>query len=117
MKSIFKYFGITIILVVSFLYTEKAALIVKDIDEIMLKIKETHKTKIEVPIQAVIDGNTIIPGKNGYEVDIDNSYRKMRYSGKYNDALLEYKTIYVDEILSKNMDKLTKNFIYFKKYE
>ncbi len=106
MKKIFKYFGILIALAVSFLYTEKTALMVKDVDEIMLKIKDAYNQKKEFPIQAIVDENSIIPGINGYEIDINRSYRKMRYAGKYNESLLEYKTIYVDNQLSKNMDKV-----------
>lgn len=106
MKRIFKYLGIAVILTISFLYTEKTALIVKDIDEIMIKIKEVSLIKKMAPIQAKIVENTIIPGVNGFEIDIDKSYRKMKYGGKYNDNLLEYKTLYVDNLLSNNKDKV-----------
>lgn len=106
MKRVFKYLGIAVVLTISFLYTEKTALIVKDIDEIMIRIKEISSIKKMAPIQAKIVENTIIPGMNGFEVDIDKSYRKMRYAGKYNDNLLEYKTLYVDNLLSNNKDKI-----------
>ena len=106
MKKIFKFFGAFIVLLMSFLYTEKAATIVKNVDEIMIKIKEIYLIKKKEPVQAKILENTIIPGINGFEVDIGKSYRKMRYSGKYNDNLLEYKTLYVTNLLSNNKDKV-----------
>lgn len=106
MKRIFKYLGIAVALTISFLYTEKTALIVKDVDEIMIKIKNIYSIKKQEPVQAKIVGNTIIPGLNGSEIDINQSYRKMRYSGKYNDNLLEYRTLYVDNLLSNNKDKV-----------
>ena len=106
MKKAFYYFGTCIVLLVSFLYTEKAAITVKEMDEIMLKIKETSRIKIQEPIQSIIYGNTIIPGINGHEIDIEKSYRKMKYINKYSDNLLVYRVLQVDDLLSNNKDKV-----------
>lgn len=105
MKSFFKYLGIAILLSVSFFYTEKTANVVKELDDIMIKIKETaEKYKIDA-VEAVVSNDTIIPGINGSEIDVDKSYREMRYIGNYNEKYLKYKTIYVKNKLDDNLDK------------
>ncbi|HPF83303.1 MAG TPA: hypothetical protein PLV83_03930, partial [Bacilli bacterium] len=105
MKKFFKYLGICILLSISFFYTERTANVVKELDDIMIKIKEEAKNYCIEPIEAIIDKNTIIPGKNGKEIDINNSYREMRYIGDYNSKYLKYKTKYVENKLSDNMNK------------
>lgn len=105
MKKFFKYLGIAILLSISFFYTEKTASVVKELDDIMIKIREISKTDRIEPIEATISNNTIIPGINGSEIDINKSYREMRYIGKYNEKFLEYKTIYIKNKLEDNLDK------------
>lgn len=105
MKKFFKYLGIAILLSISFFYTEKTASVVKELDDIMIKIREISKTHRIEPIEAIISNNTIIPGINGSEIDINRSYREMRYIGKYNEKFLEYKTIYIKNKLEDNLDK------------
>ena len=117
MKRIFKYMGFAMILMMCFFYTEKTALMVKDVDYIMLKIRTKKEEIDKKPIEATLTKNTIIPGISGYEIDINKSYQKMRYIGKYNDNYLEYKKIEPKETLLKNIEKtivsgnITKNQI------
>lgn len=105
MKKFFKYLGFAIICGVSFFYTEKTANVVKELDEIMIKINEVSKNNRIEAVEAEIIGKGIIPGVNGYEIDINNSYRKMRYIGSYNENYLEYKDILVKNRLIDNLDK------------
>lgn len=105
MKKFFKYLGIAIILSISFFYTEKTATVVKELDDIMIKIREISKTYKVEPIEAIIENNTIIPGINGQEIDIDKSYREMRYIGKFNDKYLKYKKILIKNKMEDNLDK------------
>lgn len=105
MKKFFKYLGISLLLSISFFYTEKTASVVKELDEIMLQIRDTASKEWKEPIESILTDTTIIPGINGYEVDINNSYKDMRYLGKYNANYLKYKPIYVKEKLLDNLDK------------
>lgn len=105
MKKFFKYLGIAILLSISFFYTEKTASVVKELDDIMINIREIAKTHKIEPVEAIISNNTIIPGINGSEIDINKSYREMRYIGKYNEKFLEYKPIYIKNKLEDNFDK------------
>lgn len=105
MKKFFKYLGVAILLSVSFFYTEKTANVVKELDDIMIKIREiAEKYKIDT-VEATITEDTIIPGINGSEIDIDKSYKEMRYIGSYNEKYLKYKTVYVKNRLIDNLDK------------
>lgn len=105
MKKFFKYLGLVIVFGISFFYTEKTANVVKELDEIMISIKEVAENNGVVPTEAVINEESIIPGINGREVDINKSYRQMRYIGKFDENYLEYKTVYVKEQLLNNLDK------------
>ncbi len=80
-----------IIMSISFFYTEKTITIVKDYDDIMIKIKNENK-RVE-PINAEVYDNKIIPGICGKEIDVNRSYNKMKKYGKYNSGLLVFKNL------------------------
>ena len=71
MKKILKNIGLATTIILSFIISEKTALAVKEVDEIMSEIKlRQDKYKIE-PQDALIEKNTIIPGLNGKQVNIE----------------------------------------------
>ncbi len=88
-----------------FIYSEKTMLVVREYDDIMIKIKEVEKAKEMKPIEATIKNNTIIPGISGYKTDINKSYLKMKEYGKYNENLFVYKKVLPKKILKNNKDK------------
>lgn len=105
MKKFFQAIGIISLLCFSFIYTEKTVTVVKEFDEIMVQIKEQNNSyKIEA-VDATVTSNTIIPGISGSEIDIDKSYSKMKRYGKYNEKLLEYKTVKPNISLYNNINK------------
>lgn len=105
MKKFFQTIGIISLLCFSFIYTEKTVTVVKELDEIMIRIKEESR-KYRVPsVDATISGNSIIPGISGREVAIDKSYSRMKRYGRYNENLLEYTTIKPSISLEQNIDK------------
>ena len=116
MKKFFQTVGIISLLCFSFIYTEKTATVVKEFDDIMIQIKEKNEIYRKKAIDAVIVDNTIIPGISGSEIDIDKSYSKMKRYGKYNDKLLEYKSILPNISLTQNMNKYIVNGNKEKKY-
>lgn len=119
MKKFFQVVGMISLICVSFFVTEKTANVVKDADTIMIEIKKKNDSVAYDAIDATIDGNTIIPGISGKEVDIDKSYDKMKRYGSYLESLLEYKLVAPQVSLSKNYDKYiisgnpTKNMVTF----
>ena len=86
MKNFFQIVGIISLLCFSFIYTEKTVTVVKEFDDIMIQIKEQNELYKILPTEATIADDTIIPGLNGSEIDIDKSYSKMKRYGKYNMA-------------------------------
>lgn len=105
MKNLFQLLGIISLLCVSFIYTEKTVTVVKEFDDIMIEIKNKNEVDKVNAVEAVIEGNIIIPGIAGLEVDIDKSYSKMKRYGKYNDKLLEYNPVIPNVSLQSNLNK------------
>lgn len=105
MKKFFEYLGLITLVCFSFFYTEKTTSVVKELDDIMIKIKEVAPNyNIEVK-EAIIKENTIIPGISGKLVDINASYQSMRKLGTFNENYLEYESIKPKELLKNNLDK------------
>ena len=90
---------------VSFFFTEKTARVVKETDEIMVEIKKAAETHINKSEDAIIKGDTIIPGIYGGIVDEGKSYEKMKRVGSYQENLLVYKKIAPSISIEKNFDK------------
>ena len=57
----------------------------------MKQIKEESKKYEEPAEDAKIKENKITPGKNGKEVDYDETYQKMKRYGAYNESLTVFK--------------------------
>lgn len=105
MKNFFQVIGIISLLCFSFIYTEKTVTVVKEFDDIMIEIKKVNESYTVSAVDAVILDNTIVPGLNGSEIDVEKSYSKMKRYGKFNEKLLEYKSITPNISLSNNTDK------------
>ena len=73
LKKFFQLLGITTLICFSFFYTEKVGYVVREMDSLMEEIKEKSKTKNVEEIDALIDGNIIIPDKIGKIVYINYS--------------------------------------------
>lgn len=105
MKKFFEYLGLFTLVCFSFFYTEKTTSVVKELDDIMIKIKEQAPSYNSEVVEALVSENTIIPGISGKEVDINSSYQKMRKMGVFNEDYFEYKYIKPKELLKNNLDK------------
>lgn len=105
MKKFLQLTGLMAIMCLSFFYTEKAVEVVKEYDEIYQKISSIDDKYSVEPIDAVIDGNTIIPGISGKKINKDLSYSKMKRYGKYNESLIIFDKIKPNISISSNKDK------------
>lgn len=105
MKNILKMISILLLVIFSFFYTDKVINFINKKDPLMNEI-DLRKDKYEVlPINAVLENNTIIPGIKGKSVDLDKSYENMKLSGIFREDYLVYNDILPSELLSNNMDK------------
>lgn len=105
MKKFLQFMGVATIMCFSFFYTEKAVDVVKEYDEVYKKIEEVSEKYKVTPIDAYIEGNTIIPGISGKSVNIDLSYSKMKRYGKYNDSLIVLDDVKPSISIYDNKDK------------
>ena len=105
MKKVFESTLLISLLVFSFFLTDKTSQVIKDMDEIMIMIKQ-NKSKYETKsISAKIDNNSIIPGLSKRIVNINKSYNSMKEYGKYNPNLYVYDYINPKVSIKDNKDK------------
>lgn len=105
MKKFFEYLGLLVLVGFSFFYTEQTASVVKELDDIMIQLREKAPNYLSGVKEAIITKDTIIPGISGKQVNINLSYQKMRKIGVYNEKYLQYDLIKPKNLLSKNLDK------------
>ena len=108
MKYLFKYLGLGVILMFSFYYTEKMSRIVINNSSLVSLINENSKDYNVNPVSALIEDEYIIPGLNGYSVNVLKSYNNMRYLDTFNSYYLEYDKIKPNISLENNKDKIIK---------
>lgn len=105
MKKYFKLFGLLTLICFSFFYTDKVISVVSEQDPLKLQIIDLASLYKISPNEAVVSGNTIIPGNNGREVNVEKSYKKMKKNNVFNENLLVYDTLYPEYTLSNSLDK------------
>ena len=114
----FEYIGLISLVCFSYIITEKTSTVAKNMDEIMINIKNNYIKYEEKSIDALINNNDIIIGNCGKYVDINKSYLEMKKKGIYDDKLYQYKYVYPNIRLNNNYDKYIvsgsryKNYIY-----
>lgn len=101
-----KYFSLIFLCVLSFYFSDRVILYVESISPIMQHIKEVSASLEEEPINATIEGNTIIPGKRGSVVNSRESYLKMNEFGVFNENFFVFDYINPDISLEDNKDKI-----------
>ena len=109
MKRLFKIIGLISLTCFSFFITEKTSVVVKNMDDIMISIKENMDNFKTKSIDSIIKDDTIIPGISGRKVNINKSYKKMKEYGKYNEDLYVFDYIKPNISLSDNKDKIITN--------
>lgn len=84
---------ILLLLAFSFFYTNKTIELIRNVDPIMKEIKKQAPSYQISPIEAVVLSDSIIPGIVGKQVDIKESYSKMKKYGKYTETLTTFKDL------------------------
>lgn len=105
MKNFFQVVGVLVLMVGSFIYAEDVQKASKTSDPLLNEIKSKKDGYKENAIEPIIKDDTIAPGVNGREVDVEKSYEQMSKIGYFDDKLLVYKTLFVENMLDKNKDK------------
>ena len=105
MKKAFQMIGLISLTCFSFFVTEKTVTVVSDMDEIMIEIRNKKDDYKLDSIDATIENNTIIPGVNKREVNVNKSYKNMKTNGYFSDKLFVYDYTKPEISLSNNIDK------------
>ena len=104
--KLFRNLGIVAIAIFSFFYTEKIANYMLLNNELYQEI-EKEKASYEIKsVNAVIDGEYIVPGLNGLAVNVKDSYYNMKDIEIFNSYYLMLDTTYPDVSLNSNVDKI-----------
>lgn len=106
-KKYFEYLGIIGLCLLSFYYTEKVALFVKNKNPIMRSINEVKESLYVSSIDStIIDDIYIIPGLSGKEINADLSFSKMQEKSIFDEDKLVYNQIKPTISIEDNKDKI-----------
>ena len=87
LKKVYPVILTLLLIYFSFYYTNKVVGLIKSKDPIMMKI-EKEKSNYEIKaVNAKVGNKNVIPGKNGKVVNTNESFKKMKSYGKYNEEL------------------------------
>lgn len=106
MKKFYKSIGLIAIMLFSFYYTEKIAIIMQNKSPIMQSINEVEDDYTVSATNASINGNYITPGISGRMINKTKSYVNMKSFGIFNEYYLIFDEVKPDISLEENMDKI-----------
>lgn len=105
MKKFIQLIGIIAFIIFSFFYTDKVLKVIREEDSIMILLNQIKDELYVAPINAIINGNTIVPGVIGKKVDIDKSYKNMKNIGYFDKNNIVYSYVDPDISMKKYHDK------------
>ncbi len=105
MKRFFELFGLFFLVIFTFLYSSQIQTVIKDNDDIVKTLNESKHYYEKDSIDALISDDYIVPGISGYEVDVDDSYNRMKKIGYFNDNLITYENILPVVSIKERYDK------------
>lgn len=108
MKKLYKPIGIFAIMLFSFYYTEKIAIIMQNKSPIMQSINEVEDSYVVNAINANVDEHYVVPGIMGRMVNKTKSYVNMKAFGIFNEYYLIFDDIKPEISLEDNKDKIIK---------
>lgn len=103
--KIIKIIGLFILFSFTFFFTEQVINVTQEQDEIMIKIKDIAPKKNIPAKNAIIEGNTIIPGQTGSNIDTESSYKAMKKASYFDETMLIYQKIYPEISIYNNYNK------------
>ena len=106
MKKYLKYIFITSIILFSFYFTEKTAIVRRNNDPILQIIKDYSTSYNVEAIDAKIDDKYIIPGMYGKRINEVKSLIKMKSDGVFNSLFLIFDDIKPNISIEDNKDKI-----------
>lgn len=93
MNKFFQIIGFLTLILFTLFYSNQITTVMKENDDLLKQIEEIQSQYKTEPINAIIENNTIIAGISGVEIDVKESYKKMKKVNSFNDNLLVYKKV------------------------
>lgn len=100
LKRVIKVTSVLILVGFSFFYTEKVTKIAREKDPIMVEIKSVKDDLTISVTKPIVNGDEYIVGINGCEIDIDESFSKMKNIGSFKEELLVMSQVEAKDDLS-----------------
>jgi len=104
-----KIFMTIFLFLFSLYYLDKAIYFIRNNDTLMQEIKDKAPLYYEDAVDAIITQNTMIPGRNGKEINLIESYKKMKQINKFSESLIIYNIIPPNKTINNNYDKVIIN--------
>jgi len=104
-KKITKYIFLLFLTCFSFFYTDKVINLINQKDPLMSELIKMKPTYDILPVNSVIENDTIIPGIKGRELNIEKSYNNMKTGGIFREDILVFNYILPSVSLKENKDK------------
>lgn len=101
-----KYFLLGVFVILSFYLTDKIMIYLENQSPIMQKIMKEEEKYKELPVNAEVDANTIVPGIKGKEINKRKSYAKMDDFGTFNEMFIIYDYLKPEVSLEDHLDKV-----------
>lgn len=105
MKKFIEKIFIILLVSFSFFYTDKVINMINKKDPLMKEIENLKGEYDVLPVNAILDNDTIVPGIKGKEIDVDESYDNMKIGGIFREDALVFKDLYPASSVSDNIDK------------
>ena len=105
MKDFFKGIFLLCFVFFSFFYTDKVIDMINDNSPLMKEIISIKSDYDVLPVNALIDGDTIVPGVSGKEINVGESYDNMKLGGVFREEMLVFEDLYPSNSMIDNKDK------------
>ena len=104
LKSASKLLGLFLLLLLSFIYTDKVFSEARNSDPVMKLVMSYKKENDVKPVEPKIKDDEMILGLSGLEVSARTSYKNMKQDDKFSEDKIVYDTKLPENSISKNYD-------------
>lgn len=104
LKKTSKLASLFLLLLLSFIYTDKVFGVARQSDPLMQEVVKYKKENDIEPLEPVINNNEISLGYSGLVINADKSYKNMQQEGKFNKEKIVYESKLPDTTISKTYD-------------
>lgn len=102
----YKIFFTILLFLFSLFYLYKGVSFIRENDHLMQEIKNVQDKYNQLPTNAIITKNTMIPGISGKKINLKQSYQKMKKINSFNESLLVFEKIKPQKTIANLYNKI-----------